>query len=134
MYKCRDKIDNTIQKEAKYVWEPFRQLIRLFKIVNLDKITSIISLLIVNLLFPSHATIFLVMDRTNWKFGNHHINVLVLGFLFHNNSIFIPLVWNDLETKYKRGTYVKRIKTSKPFTDNEIATLLPMHKAHKILI
>lgn len=39
--------------------------------------------------------------------------------------------WNDLEAKYKRGTYVKRIKTSKPFTDSEIATLPPMHNAHK---
>jgi hypothetical protein len=43
------------------------------------------------------------MDKTNWKFGNYHINVLVLGFLFHNNSILIPLVWVDLGEKRKRG-------------------------------
>ncbi len=39
--------------------------------------------------------------------------------------------WNDLEVRYKRGTYVKRIKTSKPFTSEEISSLPPMHKARK---
>lgn len=39
--------------------------------------------------------------------------------------------WNELETKFKRGTYVKRIKTSMPFTPDELATLPPKHKAHK---
>lgn len=39
--------------------------------------------------------------------------------------------WNDLPVKYKRGTYVKRIKTSKPFTVEELATLPPKHQAHK---
>ena len=39
--------------------------------------------------------------------------------------------WNDLETKLKRGTYVKRIKTSKPFSADELKTLPKMHQAHK---
>jgi tRNA(His) 5'-end guanylyltransferase len=39
--------------------------------------------------------------------------------------------WNNLPVKYKRGTYVKRVKTSKPFTVEEIANLPPMHNAHK---
>jgi tRNA(His) guanylyltransferase len=39
--------------------------------------------------------------------------------------------WNDLDAKYKRGTYVKRIKTSKPFSSEELKTLPPKHKAHK---
>ena len=39
--------------------------------------------------------------------------------------------WNNLETKYKRGTYIKRIKTSKPFSAVELTTLPPMHQAHK---
>ena len=98
LYKCRDKIAGKSKKEAKYA-----QLIRLFKISDLDKIISGISLLIVDLLFTNKDIVYLVMDRTNWKFGNRHINVLVLGFLFHNNSIFIPLVWVDLGEKRKRG-------------------------------
>lgn len=39
--------------------------------------------------------------------------------------------WNDLEVKFKRGTYVKRIKTSRPFSKDELETLPPMHNAHK---
>lgn len=39
--------------------------------------------------------------------------------------------WNDLSPKLKRGTYVKRIKTLKPFTLEELKGLPPMHKALK---
>ncbi len=39
--------------------------------------------------------------------------------------------WNDLEVKYKRGTYIKTIKTSKPFSKEELATLPAKHLAHK---
>ena len=39
--------------------------------------------------------------------------------------------WNNLEAKLKRGTYVKRVKTSKPFTADELKDLPPMHQAHK---
>jgi tRNA(His) guanylyltransferase len=37
--------------------------------------------------------------------------------------------WNDLETKYKRGSYIKRSKILKPFTAEEIETLPLKHKA-----
>ena len=39
--------------------------------------------------------------------------------------------WNDLESKYKRGSYIKRVKTAKPFTAKELETLPPLHQAHK---
>ena len=39
--------------------------------------------------------------------------------------------WNDLEAKYKRGSYVKRIKTSKPFTIEELNDLPKNHNARK---
>lgn len=38
--------------------------------------------------------------------------------------------WNDLESKFKKGTYVKRIKTNKSFTIEELSKLPPKHKAH----
>lgn len=38
--------------------------------------------------------------------------------------------WNDMDVRLKRGTYVKRIKTSKPFSSEELKTLPPKHKAH----
>jgi tRNA(His) 5'-end guanylyltransferase len=39
--------------------------------------------------------------------------------------------WNDLPTKFKRGTYIKRIVTSKPFTVEELSSLPPKHHVHK---
>jgi len=39
--------------------------------------------------------------------------------------------WNDLDTKFKRGAYVKNTKVSKPFTAEELASLPPKHNAHK---
>lgn len=39
--------------------------------------------------------------------------------------------WNDLPVKYKRGTYVKRITTSTPFTIDELKDLPLNHNAHK---
>jgi tRNA(His) guanylyltransferase len=39
--------------------------------------------------------------------------------------------WNDLPSKFKKGTYVKRIKTSKPFSVEEIKNLPKNHNAHK---
>ena len=39
--------------------------------------------------------------------------------------------WHNLDAKLKRGTYVKRIKTVKPFTACELKDLPPMHQAHK---
>ncbi len=39
--------------------------------------------------------------------------------------------WNDLPEKYKKGTYIKKIKTQTPFSKEELAKLPPQHNAHK---
>lgn len=39
--------------------------------------------------------------------------------------------WNDIEVRFKRGTYIKRTVTSKPFTAEELAILPKGHNAHK---
>jgi tRNA(His) 5'-end guanylyltransferase len=39
--------------------------------------------------------------------------------------------WNDLESKFKRGSYVKRIKVLKPFTADELQVLPKEHNARK---
>ena len=39
--------------------------------------------------------------------------------------------WNNLEPKFKRGTYVKRIKTCRPFTCEELEKLPKNHLALK---
>lgn len=39
--------------------------------------------------------------------------------------------WNNLETKFKRGVYIKRIKKMMPFTEEELSELPAKHNAHK---
>lgn len=39
-------------------------------------------------------SVVLAMDRTNWKFGKHNINFLVIALCYH--SVAIPLVWKLL--------------------------------------
>lgn len=39
--------------------------------------------------------------------------------------------WNDLEVKFKRGTYIRRVKTSSPYTKEELEMLPPMHNARR---
>lgn len=39
------------------------------------------------------------------------------------------LNWNNLPSKFKRGSYVRRVVTSKPFTAEEIDSLPPQHQA-----
>ena len=43
----------------------------------------------------------LSMDRTNWKFGKCHINILTVGVVV--NKVAIPIVWKVLPKKTKRG-------------------------------
>lgn len=44
---------------------------------------------------PQNGKFYLVMDRTNWKFGKNPINILMLGII-HKNMCF-PLYWKNLE-------------------------------------
>ena len=43
----------------------------------------------------------LSIDRTNWKFGKTHINILVVGIVVKN--VAIPIAWRVLPQKTKRG-------------------------------
>ncbi len=43
----------------------------------------------------------LSMDRTNWKYGKRHINILTVGVVV--NNIAIPIAWKILPQKTKRG-------------------------------
>jgi hypothetical protein len=56
----------------------------------------------------------LILDRTNWKFGKIHINILYLAVAFH--GIAIPIFWSLLEDK-KRGNsdHLDRIDLIKRF-------------------
>jgi hypothetical protein len=39
--------------------------------------------------------------------------------------------WNELDSKYKRGVYVKRTKKMMQFTKDELEKLPPLHQAHR---
>lgn len=41
------------------------------------------------------------IDRTNWQFGKHHINILTIGICV--GKVSIPLVWKTLPQTTKRG-------------------------------
>jgi len=43
----------------------------------------------------------LSMDRTNWKYGKRHINILTVGIVV--NNIAVPIAWKVLPQTTKRG-------------------------------
>jgi hypothetical protein len=43
----------------------------------------------------------LSMDRTNWKYGKVHINILAVGVVV--NKVAVPIVWRVLPQSTKRG-------------------------------
>ncbi len=43
----------------------------------------------------------LSIDRTNWQFGETHINILTIGIVV--DKIAVPLVWQTLPQTSKRG-------------------------------
>lgn len=49
---------------------------------------------IVIALFPMPRKIILIIDRTNWKWGKSHLNLLVLSIAYHGVSI--PIFWYNL--------------------------------------
>ena len=49
---------------------------------------------------PSNGWV-LAMDRTNWKFGKSHINILVVTVIL--NGVGLPIAWRMLPKKTKRG-------------------------------
>lgn len=49
--------------------------------------------------FDLTKTIYLTMDRTNWKFGKTHINFLVIAVAF--NGYAIPIIWRLLPERKK---------------------------------
>lgn len=58
---------------------------------------KVVSILIFNIL-PFKENLVLVLDRTNWKFGEHNINILMLGISYKN--VAFPLMFKMLD---KRG-------------------------------
>jgi hypothetical protein len=61
-------------------------------------------------MLPNKEKLKLVMDRTNWKFGAVHINILLLGCVYQ--GMVIPLCWMVLN-KAGNSSMVERIRLMK---------------------
>jgi len=79
-------------KDSKY-----RRLQRLFHDVSID--FSMVALFIAKRI--PYEKYRLTLDRTNWKYGNKHINIMFLGIVHEGTAI--PILWVTLGEKKKRG-------------------------------
>jgi len=53
-------------------------------------------------LIPKNGRVTLVMDRTNWQFGEHNINILMLGISY--KAVAFPLMFTMLDKKGNSNT------------------------------
>jgi len=63
-------------------------------------------------LLPRKTDLGLVLDRTNWKFGNSNINILMLGICYKNMAI--PIMFKMLDKRGNSDTD-ERIELMKQF-------------------
>jgi Transposase DDE domain len=91
LYKCRAEVGSILGQKQSNINTVYAQLIRFFKIKNIDLFCAGIIRLIIHLI-DSERKVYMVLDRTNWKIGNKNINVLFIGLLLNNGS-FIPIIW-----------------------------------------
>ena len=72
----------------------YGRLKRFFQTGNSIGVLQFVCILAIQI-FGRSPDCYLLLDRTNWKYGKRHINLLVIGLLYRD--VFIPLVWLDLE-------------------------------------
>lgn len=71
-----------------------RRIQRFFAHFDLD--SDLIARLLYKML-PIKGTLKLSLDRTNWKFGQININILVLGVIY--DGVALPILWSFLGDK-----------------------------------
>jgi hypothetical protein len=74
---------------------------------------KVVSILIFNIL-PLKENLVLVLDRTNWKFGEKNINILMLGISYKN--VAFPLMFKMLDKRGNSDT-VERINLIKKYIE-----------------
>jgi Transposase DDE domain len=127
LYKCRAAVGKILGKKGLNLASQYKRFIRLFKTEHVDQLCVGIAWLIVHLC-KLDGSVYLVMDRTNWKIGDYNINVLFLGLLLPS-GVFIPVLWEPLAKKgnsstEERQALMKRFETVwKPLGKNPITVL-----------
>ena len=99
-----------------------RRFERFFQHIHLDGTST--ARLLVQIMGLSGKPWHLALDRTNWKFGRCHINILMLGIV--HGKVCLPLFWVLLDKAGNSNT-VERIdlmaKFKEVFPDQPIASL-----------
>ena len=88
----------------------YKRLQRFLRSFELDYV--VIARLLVRLLPVGQGPWYLTLDRTNWKFGQTEINLLVLGIA--HQGIALPLFWTVLPTAGNSST-AERVALIKRF-------------------
>jgi len=99
-----------------------RRFERFFQYIHLDG--ADVSRLIVQIMGLKGKSWHLALDRTNWKFGRCHINILMLGII--HGKVCIPLFWVLLDkagnsNALERTDLMQQLKDA--FPDQPIASL-----------
>ena len=99
-----------------------RRFERFFQYIHLDGAN--VSCLIVQIMGLKGKPWHLALDRTNWKFGRCHINILMLGII--HGKVCIPLFWVLLDkagnsNASERCDLMQHLKDT--FPDQPIASL-----------
>ena len=87
-----------------------RRIQRFFAGFDLNK--DIIAKLLFKML-PFSGPYRLTLDRTNWKYGQKNINILVLGVIYKGLSL--PILWTFLGDKRGNSDQIERIDLLKRF-------------------
>ena len=86
------RMSKVLDKKLKYS-TAYGRLKRFFQSGDTSGVFQFVCILVINT-FCQSPDCYLLLDRTNWKYGKTHINLLVIGILYRD--VFIPLVWLDL--------------------------------------
>jgi hypothetical protein len=93
IYKARDKISDVIGFSSP-IGIDYQSFIKFFSTGKGDLIQNALFHTVLLFLFSTCPDCHLVLDRTNWEFGQVHKNILCIGAIYH--GCFIPLIWIDL--------------------------------------
>lgn len=88
----------------------YKRLQRFFRGFAVEQ--AVIARLVIRLLPIREEQWYLTMDRTNWKFGRLHINILLLGVAYQ--GIAFPLFWTLLDKAGNANT-AERIELMERF-------------------
>ena len=76
----------------------YKRMRRFLKEMSFDP-TDVARFIFTLLNIPKDAKIDLILDRTNWKFGKVHINILYMAISY--KGVGFPIFWNWVEDKKK---------------------------------